>query len=59
MLWYDGPVPGTVTVDRFIRPIAIARGVAYAEEHGFTFRTRIVHNEPLSYLEALLSGVET
>ncbi len=59
VLWYDGPVPGTVTVDRLIRPIAIARGKAYAEENGFTFRNRIVHNEPLSYLEALLSGVET
>jgi hypothetical protein len=59
VLWYDGPVPGTVTMDRLIRPIAIARGKAYAEENGFTFRNRIVHNEPLSYLEALLSGVET
>ena len=58
VLWYDGPVPGTVTVDRFIRPIAIARGKAYAKENGFIFRNRIVHNEPLSYLEALLLDSE-
>ena len=59
VLWYDGPVPGTVTMDKFIRPKAIARGVAYAEENGFIFRTRIVHNQPLTYLEALLSETET
>ena len=59
VLWYDGPVPGTVTMDRFIRPIAIARGVAYADENGFIFRARIVHNEPLSYLESLLMDSET
>ena len=54
VLRYDGPVPGTVTMDRLIRPIAIARGKAYAEEHGFIFRHRIVHNEPVPALEALL-----
>ena len=59
VLWYDGPVPGTVTMDRFIRPKAIARGVAYAEENGFIFRSHIVHNQPLTYLEALLCETET
>jgi hypothetical protein len=58
VLWYDGCVPGSVTMDRFIRPKAIARGVAYAKENGFIFRDRIVHNDPLTFLEALLCDTD-
>jgi len=59
ILRYDGHVPDTVTLDRFIRAKAVKRAEEYAEANGFIYRWPIRHNDPVPAFEALIyAGID-
>jgi hypothetical protein len=55
---YAGFVPGTVTLDRLIRPKAVKRAEQYATANGFIYRWRLRHNDPVPAFEALIYAAD-